>query len=44
MAVLKEIVRKGLPPQTHAYDDPSLDALSFLRAVYHDSLSLLDAR
>jgi len=34
MATVKEFVRKGLPPQTHAYDDPDLSPVEFLQAVY----------
>src|SRR6516162_759717 len=36
MATVKEFTRNNLPPQTHAYDDPSLDPLEFLQAVYRD--------
>ena len=36
MATVKEFVRNGLPPQTHPYDDASLDPLEFLLAVYRD--------
>jgi len=34
MATVKEFTRKGLPPQVHAYDDPSLNPIEFLTAVY----------
>ena len=37
MATVKEFTRMGLPPQTHGYDDPSLDPLQFLTVVYRDS-------
>src|SRR5262249_46006545 len=35
MATVKEFVRNGLPPQTHAYNDPSLGPLEFLLNVMH---------
>src|SRR6516162_7278721 len=44
MAVLKEIVRKGLPPQTHAYDAPDLSPLQFLSEVMHAKHLPLDTR
>src|SRR6516225_3387100 len=37
MATVADFTRLGLPPTPHAYDDPSLDALEFLQAVYRDS-------
>ena len=37
MATVADFTRLGLPPQTHAYDDASLDPLEFLQAVYRDS-------
>jgi hypothetical protein len=37
MATVKEFTRMGLPPQTHAYDDPDLTPIEFLQAVYRDS-------
>jgi hypothetical protein len=36
MATVKEFTRQGLPPQTHAYDDPDLSPIEFLQAIYHD--------
>jgi hypothetical protein len=44
MAVLKEIVRKGLPPQTHAYDAPNISPLQFLSEVMHAKHLPLDTR
>jgi hypothetical protein len=35
MATVADFTRLGLPPQTHAYDDPTLSAIEFLQAVYH---------
>jgi hypothetical protein len=35
MATVKEFTRLDLPPQTHAYDDPDLSPVAFLKAVYH---------
>jgi hypothetical protein len=35
MATVKDFVRNGLPPQTHAYNDPDLSPIEFLQAVYH---------
>jgi len=37
MATVKEFTRLGLPPQTHAFNDPDLSAIEFLQAVYRDS-------
>jgi hypothetical protein len=33
MATVKEFIRNGLPPQTHAYNDPDLGPVEFLLAV-----------
>ena len=33
MATVKEFIRNGLPPQTHAYNDPDLSPKEFLLAV-----------
>jgi hypothetical protein len=44
MATVKEFTRIGLPPQRHAYDDPSLTALEFLLAVMHDARLPLSTR
>jgi len=35
MATVADFTRLGLPPQTLAYDDPTLSAIEFLQAVYH---------
>ena len=37
MATVADFTRLGLGPQTHAYNDPNLSAIEFLRAVYHDT-------
>jgi hypothetical protein len=34
MATVSDFTRKGLPPQTHAYDDPTIGPLEFLQCVY----------
>ena len=36
MATVANFTRNGLPPRTHAYDDPDLSAIEFLQAVYRD--------
>jgi len=45
MATVKDFVRKGLGPEpSHAYDDPNLSAIEFLRACMHDQRLPLTTR